>query len=392
MQRRNLLKAMALSASGLILPAQLLHAARNIGLKRTTRVRDVRLWTAPDHSRIVFDLDSHVQHTLLHLSRPDRVVVDLQQAQWGMNTARIKLSDPVVRLFRAGSPRRSVVRAVLELRKSVRTQSFLLQGAGDKGPRLVVDLFHGKALSKQGQRTLVVPERKHRATKVIVIDPGHGGEDPGATGVGGAKEKNLALAVARKLKRRIDRTPGIKAHLTRTGDYYVSLRRRVSIARKHNADLFISLHADSFPMQSVQGASIYTLSEKGKPSPNRAIRLLEQRENSADLIGGVDLNQVADPEVRGILMDLSQRNSLNLAQAYGKKMLSSLKRVPKLKLHFQEVKKGDFAVLKAPDMPSVLVEMAFLTNRHEEKMLRSNTHQEALARAITRGLTKAINV
>ena len=255
----------------------------------------------------------------------------------------------------------------------------------------MVDLQHRDTQARHSHQTeerhlsKASPPRRKRRDAIIVIDPGHGGEDPGAVGAGGTQEKNVALEVAKRFARKLNNSGGFKAYLTRTGDYSVSLRQRVSIARKHDADLFVSLHADAFKTSDARGASVYCLSEKGKPAPDRAIRLLVQRENSADLIGGVDLGMVPDQEVRGILMDLSQRDSLNRALAYGDNLLSFLKQVPSLRLHFRDIKQAGFAVLKAPDIPSVLVEMAFLSNRDEERQLRKKSHQEALVNALTRG-------
>ncbi|MBF0417993.1 MAG: N-acetylmuramoyl-L-alanine amidase [Magnetococcales bacterium] len=220
---------------------------------------------------------------------------------------------------------------------------------------------------------------------VIAIDPGHGGVDPGAVGLSGAREKDITLAVARRVHREINAIPGFTARLTRDGDYFVPLNQRVSLARKFQADLLISLHADAFHVSSARGASVYCLSERGKPSPDKAIRLLEKRENNVDLVGGVDLDDVADREVKGILMDLSQRDSLNRSLLLGNNLLASISNTPPLSLHFKSIKQAGFAVLKAPDIPSVLVEMAFLSNREEEYLLRQENHQESLAKALTQG-------
>ncbi|MBF0272950.1 MAG: N-acetylmuramoyl-L-alanine amidase [Magnetococcales bacterium] len=220
---------------------------------------------------------------------------------------------------------------------------------------------------------------------VIAIDPGHGGVDPGAIGNTGLREKDVTLAVAKRVANEINAVPGFTARLTRSGDYYVPLTQRVAIARKFQADLFISLHADAFHVSSARGASVYCLSERGKPSPDKAIRLLERRENNVDLIGGVDLDEVSDQEVKGILMDLSQRDSLNRSLLLGNNLLASISNTPPLSLHFKTIKQAGFAVLKAPDIPSVLVEMAFLSNREEEYLLQQVGHQDSLAKAVTLG-------
>lgn len=385
MDRRHLLKYIVLSTTGLLLPFSQANAAR------LAHITDIRLWTAPDHTRVVFDLDSVIKHSLFMLSNPYRLVVDLKNTQWKLNPDHLKLTDPVVGQFRTGTPKPNTVRIVFDLKTTITPRSFILGSINGKKPRLVVDM-HRKEQPKTTQKTTqkkttthTTQTRNQRRDAVIVVDPGHGGEDPGAIGSEGTLEKHIALMVGKKLVNRLNNIKGFKAYLTRKGDYYVSLRQRVSLARHHGADLFISLHADAFKIASARGASVYCLSERGKPSPIKAIRILEQRENSADLIGGVDLDQVADPEVRGILMDLSQRDSLNRALAYGNKLLASLKKVRQLHIHYKEVKQAGFAVLKAPDMPSVLVELAFLSNKKEERMLQRKDHQDALAKALADG-------
>ncbi|MBF0177160.1 MAG: N-acetylmuramoyl-L-alanine amidase [Magnetococcales bacterium] len=222
-------------------------------------------------------------------------------------------------------------------------------------------------------------------TAVIVIDPGHGGEDPGAVGAEGTREKDVVLTVAKKLAHRINHTPGFRAHLTRTGDYFVTLNKRVSIARQYSPDLFMSLHADAFHIPSARGASVYCLSERGMSTPDRAIKALVRRENSADLIGGVNLREDVEPEVAEMLMDLAQRDSLNRALLLGQNLLGSLQSVGRMKLHYKSVKQAGFAVLKAPDVPSVLVEMAFLSNPKEEELMRRVSFQETLADALLSG-------
>ncbi|MBF0632939.1 MAG: N-acetylmuramoyl-L-alanine amidase [Magnetococcales bacterium] len=382
--RRTFLKLLAASTAGLVLPVSMAQAS-----VRPNRITDLRVWTAPDHTRVVFDLNQVAKHSLFRLSNPERLVVDLQDVSLDIDPSRMNQSDPVVVRIRTGTPSPNVVRTVFELNSEIRPRSFLLKATRDKSHRLVLDLFRKEFIETEPAPELFKKQEASRET-VIVIDPGHGGEDPGAIGLNGTMEKDVAFQVAQKLARNINQIPGFKAQLTRTGDYYVSLRQRVAIARQHSADLFISLHADAFRTGNAQGASVYTLSEQGKPTPDRAINNLVQRENNADLIGGVDLNLVADPEVRGILMDLSQRDSLNRALVFGKNLLREMSSSSAMTLHFNEVKQAGFAVLKAPDIPSVLVEMAFLSNRKEEAMLRQQNHQESLARALANGTRKFI--
>jgi N-acetylmuramoyl-L-alanine amidase len=247
---------------------------------------------------------------------------------------------------------------------------------------LIVDLFRRDAVALQREAD---NRRKQGQDVVIVLDPGHGGEDPGAIGPQGTMEKDIVFSVARKLANRLNSVPGYKAHMTRKGDYFVSLNQRVATARRQQPDLFMSLHADAFHIQSARGASVYCLSERGKMTPDRAIRALVSRENSADLIGGINLEQDVEPEVAEMLMDLSQRHSINRSLLLGEKLLGSLNGIPNMRLHYRNVKTAGFAVLKAPDVPSVLVELAFLTNPMEESLMRRPSHQESLADALFHG-------
>nr|CRH05867.1 N-acetylmuramoyl-L-alanine amidase [Candidatus Magnetococcus massalia] len=387
--RRKLLQVLAMTAGGVMLPG-ISDAAL-----RSNRIKDIRVWTAPDHTRVVFDLDKPVKHTMFRLKHPNRVVLDIENASLSQSSHAMRIQDPVVKAFRMGLPRANTTRAVFELNEEVRPRSFMLKATAERGPRLVVDLYRKGELEKQARRERAMDpfndhHRRHDEA-VIVIDPGHGGEDPGAVGRKGTKEKNVVLKVAKRLERMINATPGYRAHLTRQGDYYVSLKKRVGIARSHTPDLFMSLHADSFRISSARGTSVYCLSEKGKPSPDKAIKALVERENKADLIGGVNLGKVIDPEVAGILMDLSQRDSLNRALVLGRNLLDSLHSSPKVKLHYRNVKQAGFAVLKAPDMPSVLVELAFLSNPKEEWLLQKSSYQDTLAKALFKGTRQFID-
>ncbi|MBF0158355.1 MAG: N-acetylmuramoyl-L-alanine amidase [Magnetococcales bacterium] len=380
MDRRLLLQTLALSASGLWLPFSPAQAAAGC------RVTDVRLWNAPDHTRIVLELDRpSVAHNLTRLSDPERLVLELRDAEWDTLLNRDLLTDTVVRDMRLTTVRPGVIRAVMELKNDVRPRSFMMKATGNKGDRLIVDLFRREATEAQQEERNSRTRSRRNSEVTVVIDPGHGGEDPGAIGPQGTLEKDIVFSVARKLANRINSMPGYQAHLTRKGDYFVSLHQRVAIARRHHPDLFMSLHADAFHIQSARGASVYCLSERGKPSPDRAIRNLVSRENSSDLIGGINLDQDVAPDVAELLMDLSQRHSINRSLVLGQKLLGSLGNIPTMRLHYRHVKQASFAVLKAPDVPSVLVELAFMTNPSEETLLRKPSHQESLADALCDG-------
>ena len=379
MVRRELLKALLLSSSGLMLPASVLRAGV------PAQVTNMRLWPAPEHTRVVFDLNKKIHYSLQQLTKPDRVVVEMQGVRWGGDPASLYAEDAVVGEVGLSTTRSGGIRLEFVLKQAVTPRAFFLQSFSNKPSRLVVELQRTDTAEEDEYLVEARPiARAKRRRAIIVIDPGHGGEDPGAVGPGGTYEKTVSLEVGHKLVRALG-SVGYKAHLTRTDDYFVSLRKRVAIARRHGADLFVSLHADAFRIPSARGASVYCLSERGTPEPDRALRYLVERENNADLIGGVDLGQVADPALRDILMDLSQRNARNRAMAYGSSLLSSLKKAPAIRLHFRSVKQAGFAVLKAPDIPSVLVEMAFLSNRDEEVQLRKQAYQETLVKALARG-------
>ncbi|MBF0160561.1 MAG: N-acetylmuramoyl-L-alanine amidase, partial [Magnetococcales bacterium] len=294
--RRLLLKALALSASGLWLSAPAYAAS-------SCRVTDLRLWNAPDHTRVVLELDrSSVVHNLTRMTDPDRLVLELRDAEWDTNLNRESLAETVVRDMRLSTVRPGVIRAVMELKADVRPRSFMMKATGNKGDRLIIDLFRKEATEERVDRNNR-PRAKRNSDVMIVIDPGHGGEDPGATGPQGTMEKDIVFSVARKLANRINSMPGYQAQLTRKGDYFVSLHQRVAIARRYHPDLFMSLHADAFHIQSARGASVYCLSEGGRMAPDRAIRTLVSRENSSDLIGGINLEQDVEPEVAELLLD-----------------------------------------------------------------------------------------
>ncbi|MBF0162116.1 MAG: N-acetylmuramoyl-L-alanine amidase [Magnetococcales bacterium] len=379
MVRRELLKALIFSASGLILPASVLYAGVPAVVTR------MRLTPDLDHTRVVFDLDKKIHYSLQQLTEPDQVVLEMPAVRWGVDPAALRMEDALVKKVELSNTPSRGVRLAFLLNQAATPRATFLQAVDMQPPRLLLDLLRRDAPTEEEEpvATQAAANSKQRSA-VVVIDPGHGGEDPGAIGAGGTYEKTVTLEVARKLARELG-AAGYKAHLTRTDDYFVPLRKRVAIARHHGADLFVSLHADAFRIPSARGASVYCLSERGKPEPDQALRSLVERENSADLIGGVDLGQVDDPELRDILMDLSQRNARNQALAYGNSLLSSLKKSSSVRLHFRAVKQAGFAVLKAPDIPSVLVEMAFLSNRDEEKQLRKQEYQDSLVRALAHG-------
>ena len=272
------------------------------------------------------------------------------------------------------------LRVVLDLKNSVRPRSFVLKPDGNSGHRLVVDL-HATNLSPTPIITSQQQRQKQKKEFIIAIDPGHGGRDPGAIGRKGTREKDVTLAVAKKMKAMINREPGFKAILTRDRDQFVVLRNRVKKARDNRADLFISLHTDSFRSPRAEGASVYALSLSG--ASTEAARRLAEKENASDLIGGISLAD-KDDLIASVLLDLSQTATIQDSLQFGSNVLKNLRKVSKL--NNKRVQQAGFAVLKAPDMTSILIETAFISNPKEERKLRSSKHQQKLANAVFAGI------
>lgn len=360
----------------------------------------VRVWPAADYTRVTLEHDRPLSFSHLLLKEPDRVVLDLEGIEFNSVLqslpGKILENDPQIRLIRAGRFKPGVVRIVIELKGEVKPQLFSLKPVGDYGHRLVLDLYPAEPpdpllalLEKHGQGDPFAPvERKPAASDIarlvtIVIDPGHGGEDPGAVGRGGSLEKNVTLAIARRLKAKIDATPNMRAVLTRDGDYFIPLGQRVAKARRVKADLFVSVHADAWIKPTARGSSVFVLSENGASSS--AARWLADRENAADLIGGVNLG-VKDPHLARTLLDLSQTATLNDSLKLARAVLGEIGGVNTL--HKNHVEQAGFAVLKAPDIPSILVETAFISNPEEEKRLADDGYQDQMAEALLAGMKR----
>jgi N-acetylmuramoyl-L-alanine amidase len=336
--------------------------------------------SADDHTRVVFDLTGEFDHNLFTLADPNRIVIDLMNTRKSQAITTGKHSTNLMKGFRSASKDGGRLRVVLDLKGKVRPRSFALKPDGKSGHRLVVDL-HATNLSPTPIKTSQQDRTQLKGDFVIALDAGHGGRDPGAIGKNGTREKDIALAVARKMKTLINRAPGYKAILTRDADRYVSLRNRVKKARDAKADIFVSLHADSFHKSHVKGASVYALSLSGASS--EAARWAAKKENSSDLIGGISLDD-KDDLIASVLLDLSQTATIQDSLELGSDVLSQLGKVSRL--NNKKVQQAGFAVLKAPDMPSILIETAFLSNPSEEKKLRSPRHQQKLAKAVFSGI------
>ncbi|HEY9198027.1 MAG TPA: N-acetylmuramoyl-L-alanine amidase [Gammaproteobacteria bacterium] len=438
-------------------------------------VQGVRLWTGPDNTRVVLDLDGPAEHKLFTLHGPDRVVIDLRNARLKPGVSA-KGAQGVIQGLRTGIQNGHDLRVVLDLKGRVKPRSFLLKPDGSNGHRLVVDLQGGAALAAQPAKAAVAaappavsprtppalkaaakpqaaaaPREKNSAAQTVVaavpnptsvrssaaktpavakvsdrptdkpssepqretaavaqlapaqaapaspvkslrdvdrgreliiaIDAGHGGKDVGARGPSGTHEKDVVLAIARKLAALVEKEPGMRPVLVRDGDYFIRLRERMNKARKQRADLFVSIHADAFSDHRARGSSVFVVSERGASS--EMARMLAAQENAADLVGGVSLND-KDELLKSVLLDLSQSASIEASMNVADNVLGELKQVGRV--HKTRVQQAGFMVLKSPDVPSVLVETAFISNPEEERQLRDSRHQQRLAQAIMKGI------
>lgn len=388
-----------------------------VGFASATSLVAVRVWPATDYTRITLESSSEISFSHMTLKDPERLVVDLEGVE--LNSvlqslpSRVLESDPVISLIRAARNRPGVIRVVVELKSEINPQVFTLKPIASYGHRLVVDLYPSEPLdpllalirksspmeaatgddgsapaAPRDDATQSVRRNQPAAPAAnrlitVVLDPGHGGEDPGAIGRRGSHEKNVTLSIARRLKRKIDAEPNMRAAMTRNADYFVPLQQRVAMARKVQADLFVSIHADAFVRPDARGSSVYVLSERGATSS--AARWLAQRENEADLIGGVNLAR-QEGHLARTLLDLSQTATINDSLKLGAAVLNELGGVNHL--HKPQVEQAGFAVLRAPDVPSILVETAFISNPDEERRLNDNAYQDKMAEAIMRGLRR----
>ena len=394
------------------------------------QVTSTRVWPAQDYTRITLESAAPVEHQLMLLKNPDRLVLDLSNVAatpvLEALAGQVGAGDPYVKAIRVGRFKPGVVRLVFDLKAEVKPEVFTLRPVADYGHRLVLDIYPAQAVdpllalleksqtwprvpatpavvdAKPAEVTVAPAESARQAPAeaaakpairpgkpenqrliVVAVDAGHGGEDPGALGRRGTREKNVTLAIARKLKTRIDQEPNMRAVLTRDGDYFIPLHHRVEKARKVRADLFVSIHADAFIKPNARGSSVFALSENGATSS--AAKWLAKRENDADLIGGVNLD-VPDPYLKMTLTDLSFTAQINDSLKLARAVLSELGGINAL--HKSVVEQAGFAVLKAPDIPSILVETAFITNPEEEKKLKDDAYQDQMADAIVSGIRR----
>lgn len=417
LKRRELLKRIA-QASALIFlgPSQIAWGAKLVA---------VRIWPAEDYTRVTLESDQVLKVSHQLLTNPHRLVVDVEGLELN-NTikelvAKVNSNDPYIAQVRVGQFQPKVVRLVFDLKESIQPQLFTLDPVGTYQNRLVFDLYPsvahdplmelvrqsakkeaaldaddpiGAIAKRESQKAETIkpnqsdskPDSKvakpsHRRLLTIAIDPGHGGEDPGAIGKRGSREKDIVLAISRRLKQKIEAEPDMRSYLTRDGDYFVPLHVRVNKARRVQADLFVSIHADAFVKPHARGASVFALSQQGATST--AARWLANKENSADLIGGLNI-KTQDKQVAQLLLDMSTTAQIKDSLKLGDAVLKQIGGFAKL--HKRQVEQASFAVLKAPDVPSILIETAFISNPEEEARLNDHEYQEQIAQAILRGV------
>lgn len=366
-----------------LVPAWLLAATMQA--QAGTNVEGIRIWPAPDHTRLVLDTEGKVSHNMFALSNPSRLVIDLKNTRLKTDFGKLDLSGSPVQRIRSAPRNGTDLRVVLDLASDIKPRSFQLEPNQQYGHRLVLDLIdeNGSRLEKATKPT-VTHDSAGKRDVIVVIDAGHGGEDPGAIGPRGTREKDVVLKMAHTLADMVNKQSGYTAKLTRTGDYYIGLRNRTILARKYSADLFVSVHADAFRTPRPKGASVFALSQRGATS--ETARWLAQSENRSDLIGGtggVSLDG-RDDMLAGVLLDLSMTASINASLGVGSSILGKLSGVAHL--HKPGVEQAAFAVLKSPDIPSILVEAGFISNPQEEKNLSTDWYRNKLASAIMKGI------
>jgi N-acetylmuramoyl-L-alanine amidase len=403
--RRTVLKAGATLLLSLV-SARVAHAAQIVA---------VRVWPAADYTRVTLESDSKLKATHFLVQNPNRVVIDIDGLDLDPKlkslVAKVQANDPYIAQVRVGQNRPGVVRLVFDLKEDIQPQVFTLDPIGEYRHRLVFDLYPVKEtdpiaeLLKKAPSSPAAPGTPPLAARpndpaaknsddklpemtrmvTIALDPGHGGEDPGAVGRGGNYEKNVVLAIAHRLKAKLEQQPNVRVMLTRDGDYFVPLNVRVQKARKVQADLFVSIHADAFIEPTARGSSVFALSEKGASST--AARWLANKENAADLIGGINIRS-KNQQLASVLLDLSTTAQINDSLKLAKSVLGEIGSINKL--HKGQVEQAGFAVLKAPDIPSILVETAFISNPEEEAKLTDETYQDQMADALMRGIRKYV--
>jgi len=383
MHRRQLLNLL-LAGTALVFPW-------SVG---ATQILSARLWNSADKLRLVLDLSGPVHYKTFTLSAPERLIVDLSGARLNGDFSQLALANTVIRSIRSGHFGQGDTRIVLDLNQPVQLNSFLLPPQDGQGHRLVLDLASSTrvapgiaAAAVSAAKPQAPADRAHpKRDIIVVVDPGHGGKDPGAVGARGEREKDVVLSIAQLLAKRLKREKGFDVKLVRNDDFFVPLRKRVEIARKHKADMFISVHADAAPRLTASGASVFALSEGGATSATA--RFMAQRENGVDLLGASSLLNLKDkdPMLAGVILDMSMNATIAASLQLGGTVLDSLSGITSL--HQKRVEQAGFAVLKSPDVPSILVETGFISNSRDSQRLVTARHQQAIADGLFQGLQR----
>ncbi|RDS92692.1 N-acetylmuramoyl-L-alanine amidase [Pseudomonas fluorescens] len=356
-----------------------------------TQIRNARLWRSDDKLRLVFDLSGPVQYKTFSLTAPERLIIDLSGAGLSGDFSQLELKNSGITSIRSGHFGKADTRIVLDLAAPMQLNSFVLPPQDGQGHRLVLDLTSATRAPRQIAAEAVplvaaVNKAHPKRDIIVVVDPGHGGKDPGAVGSKGQREKDVVLSIAQLLAKRLKREKGFDVKLVRNDDFFVPLRKRVDIARQHKADMFISVHADAAPRLTASGASVYALSEGGATSATA--RFMAQRENGADLLGATTLLNLKDkdPMLAGVILDMSMNATIASSLQLGSSVLGSLQSITSL--HQKRVEQAGFAVLKSPDVPSILVETGFISNAQDAQRLVTARHQQAVADGLFEGLKK----
>ena len=353
-----------------------------------TQISNARLWRSADKLRLVFDLSGPVQYKTFSLTSPERLIIDLSGAGLSGDFSQLALKNSGITSIRSGHFGKADTRIVLDLAAPMQLNSFVLPPQDGQGHRLVLDLTSSTRAPRQiAAEPAPITDKAHpKRDIIVVVDPGHGGKDPGAVGSKGQREKDVVLSIAQLLAKRLKREKGFDVKLVRNDDFFVPLRKRVDIARQHKADMFISVHADAAPRLTASGASVYALSEGGATSATA--RFMAQRENGADLLGATTLLNLKDkdPMLAGVILDMSMNATIASSLQLGSSILGSLEGITTL--HQKRVEQAGFAVLKSPDVPSILVETGFISNARDAARLVTARHQQAVADGLFEGLKR----
>ena len=364
-----------------ILYALLLLLTGNLGAvpicHALNRVSDIRYWSAPTFTRVVLDLTSEARYSSFSLDKPDRLVVDLKGFDRHVPRKEIHLQDKIIKKIRVSYKGKGTVRVVIDLAKKSHHKIFPLKKFGKKPPRLVFDITRPDLEKADRNKRETTRKQKKPGDFIVVVDPGHGGEDPGAVSKKGTKEKDIVFSIAKKLVWKLNPKAGIKAYLTRTGDYFIPLQKRIDIADQYGADLFISIHADSSFSPKVAGSSVYCLSFKGASS--NTARMAASKENASDFIGGVSLDHY-NKDLNTIIFDLVQTHSLNESLTLAGLVLGEISKINKL--HTKKPQQANFVVLRSADIPSVLIETDFISNAGREKRMKTQWFQNQFTNKI----------